>query len=232
MSTDSLTAYGQFLYNKTTATGQVGWSPTLFVVPTMPATNPFIPADLATDPRIASDAGRGLHAQPALHGRWTTASSRPTSRRGSTSSACAANCRSRTGAGTSTVRTTPPTSSRRRTRRSLNSRMRNLLYAADGGASICAGGFNPFGLANSNEHLRRVPRVHRSRDARLHAAFANHLRSQPDRRPVRHARGRSALRVDAGQARQRLRVRSGSVAREPGHHRHAADVSRRKARRT
>ena len=31
----------------------------------------------------------------------------------------------------------------------LNSRMRNLLYAADGGASICAGGFNPFGLANS-----------------------------------------------------------------------------------
>ena len=31
----------------------------------------------------------------------------------------------------------------------LNSRMRNLLYAADGGASICAGGFNPFGLANA-----------------------------------------------------------------------------------
>jgi hypothetical protein len=27
--------------------------------------------------------------------------------------------------------------------------MRNLLYAADGGASICAGGSNPFGLANA-----------------------------------------------------------------------------------
>src|SRR6185503_7484539 len=46
--TDTVTAYGQFLYNKTTATGQVGWSPTLFVVPTVPVTNPFIPADLRT----------------------------------------------------------------------------------------------------------------------------------------------------------------------------------------
>ena len=41
----------------------------------------------------------------------------------------------------------------------LQSRMRNLLYAADGGASICAGGFNPFGLANSDEYLRSVPRA-------------------------------------------------------------------------
>ena len=48
---------------------------------------------------------------------WTTANSRPTSPRGNTSSDSAATCRSRTGAGTSTVRTTPRTSSRRRTRR-------------------------------------------------------------------------------------------------------------------
>ena len=65
---DSTTAYGQFLYNKTTSTGQVGWSPTLFVVPTIPATNPFIPDGSADDPRVASDAGRGFHAQPSLHG--------------------------------------------------------------------------------------------------------------------------------------------------------------------
>ncbi len=65
---DSVTAYGQFLYNKTTATGQVGWSPTLFVVPTMPATNPFIPGGSAHDPGIASDTGRGFHDQPSLHG--------------------------------------------------------------------------------------------------------------------------------------------------------------------
>jgi iron complex outermembrane recepter protein len=31
----------------------------------------------------------------------------------------------------------------------LLSRVRTLLYAADGGASICAGGFNPFGLGNA-----------------------------------------------------------------------------------
>ena len=37
----------------------------------------------------------------------------------------------------------------------LLSRMRNLLYAADGGASICAGGFNPFGLGNATEYLRQ-----------------------------------------------------------------------------
>ena len=46
----------------------------------------------------------------------------------------------------------------------LNSRMRNLLYAADGGASICAGGFNPFGLAQLDRHLSPQCRdVHRSR---------------------------------------------------------------------
>ncbi len=46
--TENIEAYGQFLYNRTTATGQVGWTPTLYVVPTVPVTNPFIPADLRT----------------------------------------------------------------------------------------------------------------------------------------------------------------------------------------
>src|SRR5690606_16337455 len=31
----------------------------------------------------------------------------------------------------------------------LNSRVQTLLNAPDGGASICSGGYNPFGLANS-----------------------------------------------------------------------------------
>ena len=112
------TAYGQFLYNKTTATGQVGWSPTLFVVPTVPVDESVHSGGPAHDPGVASDAGRGLHDQPALHGaRHARVPDRLHDRR-STSSACAATCRSRTGAGTSTVRTTPPTWSRRRTRRS------------------------------------------------------------------------------------------------------------------
>ena len=112
------TAYGQFLYNKTTATGQVGWSPTLFVVPTVPVTNPFIPADLRTILASRPHTGRGFHAQPALHGPRTSRVPDRLHRRRSTSSACAATCRSRTGAGTSMARTTRPMSSRRRTRRS------------------------------------------------------------------------------------------------------------------
>ena len=146
--TDSLTAYGQFLYTKTTATGQVGWSPTLFVVPTMPATNPFIPADLATvlasRPTPGADftlnqrfmgldfrefpsdftVGQyivGLRGElPFKDWRWDIYGSYDS---------------------TDLVET--------QDKALLNSRMRNLLYAADGGASICAGGYNPFGLANS-----------------------------------------------------------------------------------
>lgn len=146
--TDSLTAYGQFLYTKTTATGQVGWSPTLFVVPTMPATNPFIPADLrtilASRPQPGADftlnqrfmafdyrefpsdftVGQyivGLRGElPFKDWRWDVYGSYDS---------------------TDLVETQDTAL--------LNSRLRNLLYAPDGGASICAGGYNPFGLANA-----------------------------------------------------------------------------------
>ena len=145
---DSVEAYGQFLYNKTTATGQVGWTPTLFVVPTIPATNPFIPADLRTilasrpapgadftlnhrfmaleDRKFPTDftTGQyilGVRGELAFKDwRWDIYGSYDT---------------------TDLVET--------QDKAILNSRMRNLLYAADGGASICAGGFNPFGLGNS-----------------------------------------------------------------------------------
>ena len=147
--TDSLTAYGQFLYTKTTATGQVGWSPTLFVVPTIPATNPFIPNDLrtilASRPQPGADftlnhrfmsldfrefpsdftVGQyivGLRGElPFKDWKWDVYGSYDS---------------------TDLVET--------QDKALLNSRMRTLLYAPDGGASICAGGFNPFGLANSS----------------------------------------------------------------------------------
>ncbi len=146
--TDSLTAYGQFLYNKTTATGQVGWSPTLFVVPTVPVTNPFIPADLrtilASRPQPTADftmnqrytglefrnfpsdftVGQyifGLRGNlPFKDWRWDIYGSYDS---------------------TDLVET--------QDKAILLSRMRNLLTAPDGGASICAGGFNPFGLGNA-----------------------------------------------------------------------------------
>ena len=144
----SVEAYGQFLYNKTLATGQVGWTPTLYVVPTVPASNPFIPADLravlASRPNPTADftinqrfMGLQTRAFPSdftvgqfifgLRGdlpfrdwRWDIYGSYDS---------------------TDLVET--------QDKAILNSRMRNLLYAADGGASICAGGFNPFGLSNS-----------------------------------------------------------------------------------
>ncbi len=146
--TEDLTAYGQFLYNKTTATGQVGWTPTLYVVPTVPVTNPFIPADLRTilasrpnpnadftinqrfmgleDRKFPSDFTVGQYIfglrgnLPFKDWRWDIYGSYDS---------------------TDLVET--------QDKAILNSRMRNLLYAADGGASICAGGFNPFSLAAS-----------------------------------------------------------------------------------
>jgi len=145
--TDTVTAYGQFLYNKTTATGQVGWSPTLFVVPTVPVTNPFIPADLRTILASRPQPGAeftmnqrymglefrnfpsdftvgqyifGLRGDlPFKDWRWDVYGSYDS---------------------TDLVET--------QDKAILLSRMRNLLTAPDGGASICAGGFNPFGLAN------------------------------------------------------------------------------------
>ncbi|HEY5806638.1 MAG TPA: TonB-dependent receptor plug domain-containing protein, partial [Povalibacter sp.] len=146
---ESVTAYGQFLYNKTTATGQVGWTPTLYVVPTVPVTNPFIPADLRTilasrpnatadftinqrfmgleDRKFPSDFTVGQYILglrgdlPFKDWKWDIYGSYDS---------------------TDLVET--------QDKAILNSRMRNLLYAADGGASICAGGFNPFSLAASS----------------------------------------------------------------------------------
>jgi outer membrane receptor protein involved in Fe transport len=146
--TDNIEAYGQFLYNRTTATGQVGWTPTLYVVPTVPVTNPFIPNDLrtvlASRPNPAADFTinqrfMGLEARafpsdftvgqyifgvrgdlPFKDWQWDIYGSYDS---------------------TDLVET--------QDKAILNSRMRTLLYAADGGASICAGGFNPFGYANS-----------------------------------------------------------------------------------
>ncbi|GFE80391.1 TonB-dependent receptor [Steroidobacter agaridevorans] len=146
--TEHIEAYGQFLYNRTTATGQVGWTPTLYVVPTVPVTNPFIPNDLrtilASRPNPTADFTinqrfMGLEARafpsdftvgqyifgvrgdlPFKDWQWDIYGSYDS---------------------TDLVET--------QDKAILNSRMRTLLYAADGGASICAGGFNPFGFGNS-----------------------------------------------------------------------------------
>lgn len=147
--TDTVSSYVQFLYNKTEATGQVGWSPTLFVVPVVPATNPFIPNDLATILASRPDPNAPFTVNHRFMGfdfrefptTFTTAQYIAGLRGslpfkdwswdiyGSYDS-------------TDMVET--------QDKALLLSRMSALLFAADGGASICAGGFNPFGLQNAN----------------------------------------------------------------------------------
>ena len=106
------------------------------------------PRGFAHHPRITATTDRRLHDEPAISWGWSSGISLRTSRWGNTSLGCAATCRSRIGAGTSTALTTLPTWWRRRTRRYCCRACAICLTAPDGGASICAGGFNPFGLGN------------------------------------------------------------------------------------
>jgi iron complex outermembrane receptor protein len=145
---DHITAYAQFLQVRSKVTGQVGWSPTLYVVPSIPVSNPFIPAPLRTilasrpnptadftyngrflgfeDRKFISDTNTrqivvGFKGQLPIQD-WTY------DIYGSHDDVDLVETQDKA---------------------LLLSKMRQLLYASDGGASICAGGFNPFGLANS-----------------------------------------------------------------------------------
>ncbi|MDF7775599.1 TonB-dependent receptor [Sphingomonas sp. AOB5] len=149
---DGLTAYGQILHTNTRVTGQVGWSPTVFVIPTMPVTNPFIPAALATV--LASRPSPT--ADFTLNSRFTGFEDRKFHADVNTTQFIVG-LRGDIAPGWSfdiyglhdsvdMVET--------QDKALLLSRMRTLLYAADGGASICAGGFNPFGIRNQESVSR------------------------------------------------------------------------------
>jgi outer membrane receptor protein involved in Fe transport len=147
--TENITGYAQVLHTNMQVTGQVGWTPTLFVAPlTVPVTNPFIPADLRTilasrpnptqpftinqrfmgfeDRKFISDVNVtqyivGLRGELGLSDwRYDIYASHDSMDMVETQDAAL-----------------------------LLSRLQPLLNAADGGASLCAGGYNPFGLANS-----------------------------------------------------------------------------------
>jgi iron complex outermembrane receptor protein len=147
--TDSITAYAQVLHTDYQVTGQVGWTPTLFVAPlTVPVTNPFIPNDLRTilasrpnptapftinqrfmgfeDRKFISDVNVtqylfGLKGKLGISDwTWDIYGSHDSMSLVETQDAAL-----------------------------LLSRLQPLLNAADGGNSLCAGGYNPFGLANA-----------------------------------------------------------------------------------
>ena len=144
----SVSLYSQFLYNQTLATGQVGWSPTLFVVPVMPVTNPFIPDDLAAILASRPDP----NATFTLNQRFMGFEDRKFPTDFTTAQYLVG------------VRGDLPFKDwawdiygshdsmemvETQDKSLLLSRMTNLLFAADGGVSICEGGFNPFGLGTS-----------------------------------------------------------------------------------
>jgi outer membrane receptor protein involved in Fe transport len=100
-----VTTYGQILYVDSTVTTNSGNSLTQFGnLTTIPVTNPFIPNDLRPVRR-----SRGMAATWACRSSHGTSSTRPRS----TWAVCAARCRSETGPGTCSRRTTRPITCRR-----------------------------------------------------------------------------------------------------------------------
>jgi iron complex outermembrane recepter protein len=147
--TDGVSVYGHALYVDSSVTTESGRSLTQFgALTTIPVTNPFIPADLRTllASRPTPDArftwnGRYVGvpekswdenykvqqylagAKGDLVGRWKWDAFAAWDETEHTQSNFDA---------------------------VLKSRVQSLLNAPDGGASLCAGGFNPFGLANAS----------------------------------------------------------------------------------
>ena len=146
--TPSLTAYGQFMYVDLDVTTNSGGSLTQFpTTTTIPVTNPFIPADLATVLASRPNATAAFNWNARYVGvpwkNWDEnykvqqyiAGLRGDIAAGWTFDAFVGYDQSQH---TSTMNNAV-----------LKSQVQQLLSAADGGKSLCAGGFDPFGDANA-----------------------------------------------------------------------------------
>ena len=146
--TDGITAYGQFMYVDSTVNTESGGSLTqIGSLTTIPVTNPFIPNDLRTI--LASRPNPT--ARFLWNGRYVgipdknwdesyTVSQYSAGLRGDLFS------RWRFDLYASYDRSVHDQTLNNGV---LKSQVQNLLNAPDGGNSICAGGFNPFGIANA-----------------------------------------------------------------------------------
>jgi iron complex outermembrane receptor protein len=147
--TDSITAYGQVLHSEGETSGSASLNITLFG-PTalVPVTNPFIPTDLAallatrpnaTAPFILEQRfmgiGERIHNESLNTTQIVVGLSGETGLKDWRFDIYGAHD------STDAVETIENLS--------LASRLNQLLQAPDGGLSLCEGGFNPFGLANS-----------------------------------------------------------------------------------
>lgn len=144
----NFSVYGQFMYVSSEADTNSGLSLTQFAVPTVPVTNPFVPADLQT--LLAS---RPNPTAPfTLNARYVGIGNRiEDSTYTTTQYIAGATGNLLLGDWTYDVYASYSETSDLDDMYNavLASQVQNLYNAPGGGSSICAGGFNPFGLNNS-----------------------------------------------------------------------------------
>jgi iron complex outermembrane recepter protein len=145
---DGLTAYGQFMYVDSTVRTESGGSLTqLGNLTTIPVTNPFIPADLrailASRPNPTANFlwnGRYVGIPDKAFNENYVVQQYMAGLKGDISSSWKFDVFASFDKSTHNQDNSPNV---------LKSRVQALLSAADGGNSLCAGGFNPFGIVNS-----------------------------------------------------------------------------------
>lgn len=146
--TDDLTAYGQFLFVDSTVTTESGGSLTQFApFTTIPVTNPFIPNDLRTLLASRTNASAPFRWSARYVGvpdKGWDESYTVQQYLGGIKGAIAGSWKL-----DAFVAYDQSVHDQSMFNAVLKSRVQQLLNAPDGGASLCAGGFNPFGIANA-----------------------------------------------------------------------------------
>ncbi|HEU5134965.1 MAG TPA: TonB-dependent receptor [Steroidobacteraceae bacterium] len=147
---EALTLYGQLMYVDSNVYTESGSSLTQFgTLTSIPVTNPFIPANLVT--LLASRPTPG--ARFTWNGRYVGVPYKGWDEQYTTIQYIAGGKGDLPmGDWSYDLYVSYDTTDHDQTMHHavLKDRVQNLLNAADGGNSICAGGFNPFGLANSS----------------------------------------------------------------------------------
>jgi iron complex outermembrane receptor protein len=146
--TDSITAYGQFMYVDLTVNTESGGSLTQFpALTTIPVTNPFIPDDLATI--LASRPNPT--ANFTWNGRYVGVPDKNWDENYRVLQYLAGLRGDITDGWSFDLFASYDESQHNQTMHQavLKSQVHRLLSAPDGGASLCAGGFNPFGDVNA-----------------------------------------------------------------------------------
>lgn len=151
--TETLTAYGQFLYVDSTVTTEAGGSLTQFApFTTIPVTNPFIPSDLRTLLASRTNPGAAFRWSARYVGipdKGWDENYKVQQYLGGLKGGIASDWKF-----DAFVAYDESVHNQSMFNAVLKSRVQSLLNAADGGASICAGGFNPFGIANATSLSR------------------------------------------------------------------------------